>query len=144
MKAVTQRLAHNTHYCKRVLLLFWTPLLQKYSQIDTFVRIDTCDVCWTLAAGGIWTPPFWSPAPSYLHSTAVLRMAASGLGERATCLPHLDRPCFSQSALGGVAQLVSQVLGGGAYGTLQAPPLRLLRLWSGHWPQGLGAWPSWG
>lgn len=45
---------------------------------------------------------------------------APGLRELATRQPHLDKPCLSQ-VLGEVAQLVSQVLGGGAYGVRIRP-----------------------
>lgn len=70
---------------------------------------------------------------------------APGLRQQATRLPHLDRPCHSQSALGGAAQLVSQVLGGRSLrDARQPPPLRLPRPCSRHWLQSPGVWPSWG
>lgn len=99
----------------------------------------------TVWFGGLQTPPVWRPVSSYLRSTSVLRLAAHGLVERATRLPHLDWPCLSRSSLGGAAQLVSQVLGGRSlWDERQAPPLIPPRPWPCHWPQRSGAWPGWG
>lgn len=119
MEAVTRCLLEHHYY--------------RNSRIDTSVRqaqrremhTRTRDPRSVVFSGprrrGAAEPACLDPVPSDLPSTAVLSLGAPGLGGRATCRPHLDRPCLSgeHSGRGGSAGLPGP--GGGAFGTRARP-----------------------